>query len=319
MSHTLEILIDAAAFLAAIIWPMAIFLIAYLYRDGILQLLQKIPGRISKLGIGGFSIELAQVREFEHEWFGPGVVNLRKTGSSDDVNDSTARTFIEQIRHTTPLDYAVVNLGGGKEWLTSRLYILSIILKRMRNTKAFVFVEKSGDVRRQYVGSATCEQVRWAFALRFNWLEQAFATAYGQIDDFSIVSSKGKLAKSDQPSDPLPAINLMQNFLNAIQTLPVPSPADDEEWIVIKKEPELKEHAAWLTASMLEEIMGNELDTESVPSHILSERTELQKIELIEQISGNYLALTRADGRFESLIDRSQVIENTVTALIQRK
>ena len=188
MSTTAQIAVDLAGLLTACIWPSVLLLGLLYYRDPLVGFVEKLAGRVTGVSLAGFSLEIARVQEMTPRWTGPGVVDLRKAGQAQDVNDSTLATFMEQLRDATPMDYAVVDLGDGEQWLSTRLYILSIVLGRMRGLRAFVFVETAGDVRRRYIGVASSQDVRWALAQRYEWLERDYAQAYSQVN-FSVVSS----------------------------------------------------------------------------------------------------------------------------------
>ncbi len=65
--------------------------------------------------------------------------------------------------------------------LTSRLFILSVILSRMRGLRAFVFVETAGHIRRRFVGVCDSDAVHWQLASRFPWFEAALAHAEAAV------------------------------------------------------------------------------------------------------------------------------------------
>jgi hypothetical protein len=167
-----------------------------------------------------------------------GAVDLRHAGQSGDVNDSTLRSFYEQISEPSRLDYAVVDLGEGREWLTSRLFILSVILARMRSLRAFVFVETAGHVRRRLVGVSECETVRWRLAMRFPWLEAALAHAECVVWPKPLpgmtVFLGGPIISNEEGrlewlgGNPEPAAQLLRAFLDEIQVDAVAVPPSDE-------------------------------------------------------------------------------------------
>lgn len=64
-----------------------------------------------------------------------------------------------------------MDLGGGAEWLSSRLFILAVILRRWRGLRAFVFVHTLGGTRRRFLGVCDTDRVRWRLAARWPLLE----------------------------------------------------------------------------------------------------------------------------------------------------
>ena len=86
--------------------------------------------------------------------------------------------MLEQAQSTLPADFAVINLGSGQEWITSRLFIAAVMLERMRGVKVFVFLESTPGTTRRFVAVAPLSLVRWSLAQRFPWLEAAWVRAY---------------------------------------------------------------------------------------------------------------------------------------------
>jgi hypothetical protein len=57
-------------------------------------------------------------------------------------------------------DYAVFDLGDGRKWLTSRLFVFATMLERMRGIRCCVFLESSGVVEKRFVATASPNAVR---------------------------------------------------------------------------------------------------------------------------------------------------------------
>ena len=96
------------------------------------------------------------------------------------IADST-RMILEQAQSTMPADYAVIDLGAGEEWLTSRLFIAAVMLERMRGVKVFVFLETTAAQAHRFVAICTLSQIRWSLACRYPWLEAAWLRAYTTV------------------------------------------------------------------------------------------------------------------------------------------
>lgn len=221
--------LDIASVLSAVLWPVVVLVILLVFRKRIPALVEGVASRVTKLEFAGISLELAVAKPFVPEWSGPpGALDLRHRATAMQVNDSTARTFIAQLQLTEEgtADYAQVNLGTGEEWLTSRLFIMAIVLARMKGIKCFVFVETSGSVRKRYVGWAEPEKIRWALAKRYPLLEQGYTGAYSALtsqQDPLIVSNQGRLGYQHSPDDPGLSIELLKEFLERVQAPPLPS------------------------------------------------------------------------------------------------
>ena len=115
-----------------------------------------------------------------------------------------------------------------------------------------------------------------------------------------------------QPDDPWPALELLQNFLQNVQGQP---PPPSNEWVQVGKPGvDPTEHAAWLTAREIEQILGNELSTFSIKSVDFFGKSNTEQLRIIASQQNRYFALIRHDGRFETLLDRRRLIDGFLKA-----
>lgn len=324
----MQIIFDVAATLRAVLWPVVVLAIFIAYYDKIPDLVRGIAGRVTKLQFSGISIELASAKPFAPDWSGPNALDLRNNATSLQVTDSTAGTFLEQLRAEGTADYAEINLGDGQQWLTSRLFIIAILYARMKGIEHFVFLEKSGDVRKRYVGCADADKIRWALARRFPWFEQAFAAAYARsmngdmptLPDppyIKIVNNQGRFGAPHAPNDPGPSIELLSEYLRLVQMPPVghPMPPDEEDWVCIDTETDTWEHALWLDAETLEELLGDDLDTTMVrTTPWQAQDRQAQILKLLDQ-PGDFVALVSDEQRLDKLINRQLLLEQVAATL----
>ena len=104
---------------------------------------------------------------------------LRKPNAeSSSYLSSSLQALLEQVGADTTYDFVEIDLGEGKEWVTSRLFIFAIILERLLNLQCFVFLETRNGAPTQFIGIASPDEVRWRLACKYPWLEEAFAKAY---------------------------------------------------------------------------------------------------------------------------------------------
>ncbi|UIE38906.1 hypothetical protein [Leptodesmis sichuanensis] len=217
-------------------------------------------------------------------------------------------------------------LGDGKEWLTSRLYIMAIILERMKSLKALVFL----GIRKRFIGWAKPEKVRWALAKNYPYLESAYAKAYADITRSSsdiippgcptpdvpvnaavVVTTTGRLGYEFDHSNPEPSKNLIQAFLKRIQapTAPSPLPKDsDTSWVSINSDPQTYEHAIWLTTSKLEGLLDEDLCITSFDKENFEAKAPEEQIRLLLSTPYRWIALT-TDAKFEGLSDRNLLLK----------
>jgi len=332
----LSVTLDVAATLNALIWPLVALVLLLWFRDRIPDLLKDLAGRITKVDFAGLRLELAKATSMTPQYESPAArLDLRNTANAIQVSDSTAATFIAQMRDPAPADYAIVDLGAGDQWLTSRLYILAIVFERMKGLKAFVFVGHSSPARR-YIGWADPRKVRWALARKYPWLEAAYAGAYAAVvggtntnTDAVVVASTGRLGLPSDLQDPSPSTNLIKAFLHGIQwplgTPPVPAPlpapvraaplTGAEDWTPIDNVTGTREHAVWLTSTLLEDVLGEVLDFTHVTADAIEGAGGSEKARLVLAKKGRFVAVTLVDRRFGYLVDRSALLEQLAEAV----
>lgn len=332
---TLDVTLDVGAVLTTLLWAAVIVFVFWRFREPLAAFLQALPQRIRSISAAGISLELA-APETRPLLAAEGVaVDLRHAGTPNDVNDSTLRSFYRQIEDPTPLTHAVVDLGLGTEWLSSRLYILSVILRRMRGLEAFAFVETVNDERRRFLGLVESEQVRWRLAARWPRFESALAAAQLRVwghpyDAAGRITIPGKLDPNSQPAaiDPLrqgvtiadaqgrltdawgpePAAELLRWFLDAIQRPPGAQPAS-EEWQLLGSAPVVEEFAVWLTGSLVTDVLGSSLDPRSVRLNDWQAWSKEVRTRAVLEAEGRWVAVTRDDRIFYRLIDRHEALE----------
>ena len=320
----MNVILDIAATVSAIVWPVALLMIFLAYRKEIPGLATSLARRVSKVQFGGLSLELAVAKPFVPEWSG-GDFDLRHRATSVQVNDSTAGTFADQLTVEGAADYAEVNLGRGAEWLTSRLFFMAIVFARVKGIKSFVFMETVGDVRKQYLGWTTPEAIRWSLAMRYPWLEHAYADAYSMITQPNqgwpqgavIVSRQGRLGYQHNPTSAEGSVELLKQFLERIQAPPSPHPIpeDIEEWVVVDPGTNTHEHARWLNGELLEELLDDRLHTTTYRENELRSQTTQQRVRSLLAGREWFTAVVSDDQRFRYLIDRHVLLEQVAKRL----
>src|ERR671919_1436670 len=173
----MEVTLDLAALVSALAWPAVIGFVVWRYREPLSEFLREAPRRVRSISAAGVSIELAETEPRALLSLQDVKVDLRRAGTSGDVNDSTLRSFYAQIEDSSRIDHAVVDLGYGSDWLSSRLFILSVILRRMRGLQAFVFVQSVENSRRHFLGVCDSRHLRWRLASRWPRYESGLAAA----------------------------------------------------------------------------------------------------------------------------------------------
>jgi hypothetical protein len=209
---------EAIKLVGLLAWPTVVVVLAIVFRRSLIAFFEGFAGwakgSLSKVSLpGGFAFELVKTTELKTDWTGPGGQDLRNTVAigqfASDARD--ALSLLQPQASTQPADYAVFVLGSGKQWLTSRLHLFSMVLRRMHGLRHCVFVYDIDDVSGRYLGSAKADAVRWSMAIRYPHLEQAACKALLELGDLHrITSSAGAL-------DTQSATTFINNYLAAIQ------------------------------------------------------------------------------------------------------
>jgi hypothetical protein len=294
--------------IGVVAWPVVVVTAVLLLRKPLSSFLEGMGQRATKLSAFQFAVELSEVPEFTPAWSGPHLSDVRQPSPAGEFQ-SGAMALFEQMRDETASDYAVIDFGEGDKWLTSRLFIFAVMLRRMRGMRYFVFLETSGGVRRRFVGMAPPGVVRWSLAMRYPWLESALANAYfemySQLPDEEIRSVHGALAS--EWAGPLVGMR----FLEDIQQAEDPDAQDNTKWVKVKgpQGSQMWEHARWLDGARLERVLGHSIETASVPDSPDAPADERAKMVLRRE--GPYVAVVEGEERnvFRALIDRHTLVE----------
>jgi hypothetical protein len=257
------------------------------------------------------SLEFAALPELRPSEESVGAFALR-TPSAASMFPSGAPALFDEISEPRPADYAVLDLGSGGHWLTSRVFIFSVLLQRMRGLRCVVFVETVGESRRQFIGLATPQEVRWALGRRYPWLEiayaQAYATALGQhplARDALVMPPDGMLPASVANST---ASSYLAAIFRPAGTGPDQGPGSDtDEWTEI---PDYGwEHAKWLDGARAERVLDAVLGRSTTRVSVSSPSPE-QAAELAASTGLFIAVLGEPSLRFQQLIDRGALLED---------
>jgi len=122
------------SFLTHWAWPLAAVVIAIVLRRQIAELARGLGARISKVSIMSVKIELAAAREAPSPWtLYPGADVRGLTDSGDLI--SGADTLLSALAEPDPVDFMIVDLGRGKEWLTTRLFLFATLMELTRKVR----------------------------------------------------------------------------------------------------------------------------------------------------------------------------------------
>jgi hypothetical protein len=286
-----------AKILEAVTWPLVAAAALWSLRTPLRRLLDRVAEGATKLSLGSYSVELRELREVTPSWQAMNL-DVRKLTSSQ-VFDSGSQSLFEQLTQRDQADYAVIDLGVGNQWLSSRLFIFAVVLGRVRGIQALVFLATRGDVSRHFIGTAEPEGVHLALARRYPWLEAAFAAANQPYDPRQGGDQFGLLAQ--QPIQTWTIQQVVRSYIEQVQTSA--APIDDTEWQPLGTPPQAWERTAWLSSRDIEEILGaSMLRGYAVAS---PERTKSETTASVLRSRGKFVALVDEERRLIDLIDRA--------------
>ena len=111
---------DVAGILQIIASPLLLLVLILVFRRQLIKAFAYVASNVRSISIAGVGIELPERSAPPIVEVGRAAVDIRQAGTEHSVNDSTLRSFYDQIQATSPLDLAVVDIGIGYDWLTPR-------------------------------------------------------------------------------------------------------------------------------------------------------------------------------------------------------
>jgi hypothetical protein len=304
--------------IGGVLWPLVAIIALLLFRLPVMRLANEISARTRKVSFHGLSVELEVLQPLTPNWavsYGVSTDDVRRLSPSE-VFDSYASTLFEQLLRPREAEYAVVNLGLGKEWLTSRLFIFSLVLGEVSRLRALVFLETAGGTRRRYLGLATPGDVRIALARRYPWLEQAFAVAYAAQYPVLNPDEEGK-SRGDSPTYMLEAsqvyavINIVRKYVENIQRHTTPPPSEQGSYVSFPSADPISPAALWERGEWID---GERLERDLTGCLEYSWYTDAPelgrnaKVAGILRRSGRVIAVVDDDRRFKDLVDREALV-----------
>jgi hypothetical protein len=301
---------DVIDLIRGIAWPVVIALLLVTYRKSIGAFLDGLAGSIGSRGgkvsvAQVFSLELNPLPEFSPSWSYPHLSDVRQLSPAFEFQSGSTELF-NQIGNAMPADYAVIDLGTGDQWLTSRLFIFADLLERVRGLRCFVFVETAGAIRRRFVGTASPSSVRQALGHRYPWLDQALTQAYA-ASPRGALSAPGTLDRSF-------AQQIAQSFLQNVQIDQQPAPLEAGDWLKHENQ-SLWEHAKWLDGARITRVLGDTLNDAYAPEQV--DASPAERTRTVLRREGPFVALVGDDKVFRLLVDRQALLDRVAIRVVE--
>jgi len=246
-------------------------------------------------------------------------------------------TLRESLSSVDSADFFVVDLKSekSKEWLTSRLYLFTYLLGRLKGVRAVVFVATRGDTNKVFLGVAHADDLLRVLAEnspRFRVARlQAVAEAAGRLTpDSTNPATPTPVNPKVDPRAPdedewwrmqaasWTALALPERFLTRLQWTspsPIPDPPPPG-WLRLPKNPdepdgpETWEHASWVRAT---DLSNGFIAPIFRPEDCLVDDRSWSSSDRVREVArarGDFVALLSPGHRFERLIDRRALLES---------
>jgi len=300
--------IDLPSLLRAVTWPVIAIIAFVVFRRPLSDLVKILGKRIHKVSVGGVSLELAEVSELKPHSLDTEIRQL-DAGLVPQSGASGISGLLSQIQHSGQHNYIVIDLGSesSPRWLTSRLYLLALLIAMINRPLCLVFVETVGGLRKRFLGLASPDRVRWALARQYSWLESASAAAYAILGEFQFDPATGYLTEWQ-------TTQLTQQFLEKIRAQVAPGIAvDAAEWVALPNG--LYEHGKWLDGARIERLLGSDLSVSRVV--LLPDKRVSDIADAVVGQQGRFVAILDPDKTFRGLVDRSAVLESLASEFLR--
>ncbi|MFO7825676.1 MAG: hypothetical protein R6V72_17190 [Cyclobacterium sp.] len=280
-----------------LVWPITVLLILFFLKKYIPQLLD----RTTKIGAMGIELEFEKAKEFSSSWSNEYVGDIRTSVKSDDFS-SGVMDLMEQFSKAGSYDYASIDIYGGKAWLTSRLYIFSAILSKLKGVRYWVFVDSHDSIHKKFIGYIDSRSLRLQLSDHFPFLSKAYTKALLEVFPDGEDSMKA--------ADTWKITQLVKLFLKGIQKeyprkeeLGVerdPTQEIEKGWVLLKDGLTL-EKARFLNINELREICGEWIQTDAIRSLETNSKEHLaEKILLSNE---RLIPLLNSENRFLDMVD----------------
>ena len=292
--------------ISAAAWPVATLIAVFALRRAIGDAFKALTARATRLSVGVVAFELAE--STAKSWGGTAVDELRDAASNAPVNDSSS-ALQESLSDSTPADYAVIDLGEGREWLTSRLFVAVTLVARVRGLRAVVFVVPE-QLGLKVLGTASVDALRRALEVRYPWLALAYAEAWPAGIGQAARAFERFGNPAGDPIDGWTAKRIFDEYKKSLQHKGIPGPVTSG-WELIGTE--LWERGQWVTGQLIGELLGSRLVRTAVVRELDSTSEEIARQVL--RADGDFVAVVQSDRILQSVINRKSFLDRTAKSL----
>jgi hypothetical protein len=258
--------------------------------------------------VAGVSLALALARPVEPQAAGSVQSDLPLVQGGRVAGSAGPQLYAYFNADTPPADYVVVDLGEGRRWLSSRLYLLSVLAARQRGVAQIVFV-REGAYPDEFFGVATTDAVAAALVVAEPDLEAAMAwslysahkMAGGPLLDIVPPAYPGgmriPLGHGARFTTDGPLNMLVDTYIAALRASAPAGRPDEPGWVVF---PGMRERASWVEPTHLARLLGPDLETDTAS---WERRSDPETADAARETGSAAVALVDEHRRFRALAD----------------
>jgi hypothetical protein len=344
---------DIVNLISVLVWPTVVVIGVLVFRRHLPALAEALSHRVSRFSFAGLSLEFSLAQPLPEE-LRTRLDAVREPTSAGPPPPSAIPSLLQLASSAGPADYLTIDLGEGRSWLTSRLYLFATVLPQVSSLRCFVFVGPREHIPDYFVGLSEPRPVAEVLESRFVWLREAMAEAQllpvvrrsgtekwigwhpSREDQSKLSALKSALDPKKtldmhaaaplqllvsslvQPPVLEPGGNvveeLVSRFLNS-ERIRRRDPSPDPEWVSVGDE---FEHARWLKgeADLVSILSRDVVRRPAIQLDPKEDEGELSKAVLRTQ--GSFVAATDRGGRFLRLIDRQALLEKYAAEIAAR-
>jgi hypothetical protein len=293
---------DATEIVKTLAWPLFALIALLSFRRPLAQFLRDLGSRVTKLSAFHVEVELGAAVTPSISLAGL-TLSEGENVAGGSFTSSTMMELLRRIRETDPSYYLLVDIGYGRRWLISRVFLFSFILWRIGAIRCVVFVETSFRHTQRFLGTAEPERVCAALGEKYPWFKATIEEGWSRAAQ-AIPTNTMALPRYT-------AERLVGEFLydSRIRRDAPPSYPPDRfnEWeeVPIDKERRFWEHSKWLNKKHLDEdlrpIFFDREESKLVDS---SESPASQRNLGLLRRQLPFVALVNSAGEMKYLVDR---------------
>jgi len=298
---------DLVELLKTIAWPMVVATALLAFHKPLSRFVAELGKRATRLSaFEVLSVEFAKIPSPPVPWSDPAIYESYKLIGGD-VTSTTINDLFKWISNGMPWHYLIVDIGTGRRWLISRLFLFVVILRYLHDLRCVVFVETKEELSKRFLGIMKVETLRVTLAKKYPWLHHAIVTAW---------------SKQNVPvlADPLPkdkAEAIVNAFLQDGQIRQTKTtPPNLHEWEQLEGPQPVWEHTKWLDIQRVNEDLREAFSNRDVSQFVDSPETPVGKRNrAILCRHTSFVALINDKGEFKGLIDRQGYLDKLALRL----